>query len=110
MSTNAEWHYIQVPKLGRAWVGWGQAKNQDCMRKHGVSFEAMMVGLLENGITELRSHPNATRYPNQHILCIEINGYMHRCPCLISRSQDDEPCFFLKTIYPSRQSERKLRR
>lgn len=28
MSDDEEWHYIQVSKLGRAWVGWGQAKNQ----------------------------------------------------------------------------------
>lgn len=26
MSTNEEWHYIQVPKLGRAWVGWGASE------------------------------------------------------------------------------------
>lgn len=110
MGADEEWHYIQVPKLGRAWVGWGKAKNRECMRKHGVSFEAVLVGLIENGVAALRSHPNATRYPNQHILYIEVDGYMHRCPCLVSRSQDHEPCFFFKTIYPSRQAERELRR
>lgn len=109
MGADEEWHYIQVPKLGRAWVGWGKAKNRECMRKHGVSFEAVLVGLMECGVSALYQHPNATRYPSQHILEVEVCGYMHCSPCIVSRSSHDEPSFFLKTVYPSRKANGTLR-
>lgn len=35
-----EWHYIHITGLGDAWVGWGIAKNQTVMDKHGKPFEA----------------------------------------------------------------------
>lgn len=108
-SDDEEWHIIHIPRMGTAWIGWGKAKNKQVMLKHEVSFEAMLLGLLENGIADIREHPNTTRYPNQHILCVEISGYIHRCPCLYSRSAEDEPCFFLKTIYPNGKDQRALR-
>jgi hypothetical protein len=106
---DVEWHYIHIPGLGDAWVGWGITKNQTVMDKHGKPFEAFLIGMAENGIASIRPHPNTTDYPNQHILYAKVAGYMYRAPCVITRSKDDEPCFFLKTTQPDRKANKSLR-
>ena len=44
-------------------------------------------------------HPNKTKYPNQRVFVVEVDGYAYLVPYIES---DDE--IFLKTIIPSRKA------
>ncbi len=51
-------------------------------------------------------HSNTTKYGNQLILVVEIDGYAICVPCFIERNGD----FVMKKIYPSRKFSRMLLR
>jgi len=45
--------------------------------------------------------PNKTKYPNQKILVVSFDGYVHLVPFV-----EEEDHFFLKTMIPSRKATR----
>jgi uncharacterized DUF497 family protein len=81
---------------------WDEQKNEWLKKIRGVSFEDVVTASTEGKIVETMDHPNQKRYPNQQVLIIIINEYIHMVPFV-----EDEEKYFLKTIIPSRKMMKK---
>jgi uncharacterized protein DUF4258 len=80
-------------------------KNARLIRERGISFE-QIVALIESGkLIQVLKHPNATKYPNQLLYEVDVDGYVYVVPVV-----SDGQRLFLKTIYPSGKATRKHRR
>jgi len=66
-----------------------------------LCFEAVIIAIETGNLLDVREHPNPQRYPEQRILIVRLNGYVHLVPFV----ETDEH-FFLKTIIPSRKENR----
>jgi uncharacterized DUF497 family protein len=75
-------------------IRWNAGKNELLKRERGVCFEDV-ADLIRTG-EELDIIPHPSR-PNQRIIIVRINGYVHAVPFA-----EDAEGLFLKTIYPSR--------
>jgi hypothetical protein len=80
---------------------WNSAKNDALKAERGVSFESVVVAIESGGLLDILAHPNQAKYPQQQILVVAADNYVYLVPYL-----DDEDCFFLKTIIPSRKATR----
>ena len=59
---------------------------------------------IENGdVLDIIRHPNASRYPNQRVIVLNVEGYVYLVPYV-----EQKGTRFLKTIIPSSSSERYL--
>jgi len=67
----------------------------------GVSFEAVVVAIETGGLLDILAHPNQAKYPRQRILVVAADDYAYLVPFV-----EDEDCYFLKTIIPSRKATR----
>lgn len=79
-------------------------KNLKLLQKRGIGFEDVIVILDTKGYLAVIDHPNPTKYPNQQIYIIDVNGYAYLVP--FERHGDKT---ILKTIYPSRKITRLYR-
>jgi hypothetical protein len=73
-------------------------KNNRLRRERGVTFPMVIEAIAEKGVLLDFDHPNQTKYPNQRVLVVELEGYTYCVPYI--KGGDT---LFLKTIYPSRQ-------
>jgi hypothetical protein len=80
---------------------WSHEKNEQLLAARGLCFEAVIVAIETGNLLDVREHPNPQRYPEQRILIVRLNGYVHLVPFV----ETDEH-FFLKTIIPSRKENR----
>lgn len=80
---------------------WNPDKNAALQAERGVSFEAIVIAIENGGLLDVVVHPNARRYPNQKILVVALDGYVHLVPMV-----PDLQHTFLKTIIPSRKATR----
>ena len=74
-------------------------KNQLLINEKGVSFEEIIAAIDDNRLLDVLAHPNATKYANQKVYVVDINGYVYLVP-FVRQSKDR---VFLKTIFPSRK-------
>lgn len=79
-------------------VQWNQEKNTKLKLNRGVCFEDVENAIADNRILNIVPHHNPEKYPNQKILIVEINGYIHYVPFVEERHY-----YFLKSIIPSRK-------
>lgn len=79
-------------------VDWSEEKNAILKQTRNVCFEAVENAILEDRVLNIVPHHNLEKYPNQKILIVEINGYIHYVPFVESAD-----CYFLKSIIPSRK-------
>jgi len=84
---------------------WDESKNEWLKRERNISFERIVVGIEEGHLIDVLEHPNTTRYPNQWVLVVEIEGYAFCVPCIPEKEGD----YFLKTVFPSRRYTRHYR-
>ncbi|MFB0945925.1 MAG: uncharacterized DUF497 family protein [Spirosomataceae bacterium] len=77
---------------------WNEEKNVELIASRGISFEDVLFHISNGDFLAELKHPNAEKYPNQKILVVRINGYVH----YISFVEDDDK-YFLKSIIPSRK-------
>ena len=77
---------------------WNQDKNDWLRMDRGISFENIIYHLTHGGLINTIEHPNKERYPNQRILIVNVEGYVHLVPFV-----ETENTIFLKTIIPSRR-------
>ncbi len=56
---------------------------------------------IPGGLLDILAHPNQEKYPRQRILVVAADNYADLVPFV-----EDEDCFFLKTIIPSRKATR----
>ena len=75
-----------------------QEKNKRIFETRGVSFYQAIEAIAEKGILLDFEHPNQDKYPGQHILVIEMEGYIYCIPYIINGDT-----WYLKTIYPNRK-------
>lgn len=82
-------------------INWNEEKNAILKQSRNVCFEAVENAILENRILSIVPHHNLEKYPDQKILIVEINGYVHYVPFI-----ETEDSYFLKSIIPSRKHNR----
>jgi len=81
---------------------WNAEKNKLLLKERGITFEEV-VQKIESGSRVIETdHPNKSKYPNQKILIVDVEGYAYLVPCVIT-----EDGYFLKTIIPSRKATKK---
>jgi hypothetical protein len=87
---------ISALKIKR--IEWSKEKNAALKQSRNVCFEAVENAINDDRILNIVPHHNPEKYPNQKILLVEINGYVHYVPFV-----EDEDSYFLKSIIPSRK-------
>jgi uncharacterized DUF497 family protein len=80
---------------------WSPEKNEALKADRGVSFESVVVAIETGGLLDILAHPNQAKYPRQRILVVAADNYAFLVPFV-----EDEDCFFLKTVIPSRKATR----
>ncbi len=78
-------------------------KNQQLIQERHISFEDVIAALDNNKLLDTIDHHNKTKYANQEIYIIDINGYVYLVPFV----RKDTHIVFLKTIIPSRKLTKK---
>ena len=78
---------------------WNDEKNEFLKSARGVSFEEVVFHIQNGDVLDVSKHPNAARYPKQHIIVLNIEGYVYLVPYVKERG-----IRFLKTIIPSRKA------
>ena len=86
-------------------IRWDEQKNEWLKRNRGLGFERVVVLIEQGQVLEVMDHPDQTKYPNQKMAIVEIDGYA----CLVPYV-DDEEGVFLKTIILSRKATKKYLR
>lgn len=81
-------------------------KNAVLLQERGISFEQVIALIEQEGyVLNIQDHPNQSKYPNQKIYVVEIDGYCYLVPCVINKDK-----VFLKTIIPSRKATKEYRK
>jgi uncharacterized DUF497 family protein len=78
---------------------WDDEKNEFLKRTRGVSFEDVVFHIQNGDVLDIIKHANATRYPKQNIIVLNMDGYVYLIPYVKERGTR-----FLKTIIPSRKA------
>ncbi len=80
---------------------WSHEKNETLKVERRVSFEEVVLAIEANGLLDNLRPPNLTKYPNQSVFVVALDGYVYLVPYV------EEPNgFFLKTVIPSRKATR----
>ena len=80
---------------------WNGAKNERLKRQRGVSFEAVVLSIVEGGLLDILEHPNPAKYPDQKMFVVRIADSAFLVPFVETADE-----VFLKTIIPSRKATR----
>lgn len=78
---------------------WNSEKNAELIKERGISFERVIYHIEREGLLEIISHPNLSKYPNQKMFIVNIGNYAYLVPFV-----DNDREIFLKTIIPSRKA------
>ncbi|MCY4428205.1 MAG: toxin [Halieaceae bacterium] len=78
---------------------WDDEKNKPLERTRGLGFEEIIFHIQNGDILDIIEHPNVSRYPNQRIIVLNMDGYAYLVPFV-----EQEGTWFLKTIIPSRKA------
>lgn len=81
---------------------WDSQKNEKLKTARGISFEEIIITIVEGKLIKTLTHPNKKKYPNQKMYIVNINDYAYLVPFV-----EDEEKIFLKTIIPSRVATKK---
>ena len=84
------------------YFAWDEDKNNLLKETRNISFEEIVLSLSKNKLLEVVEHPNKQKYSNQRIFIVEVRDYAY-----IVLFVEDEEKYFLKTIYPSRETTKK---
>lgn len=80
---------------------WNSGKNKRLKRQRGVSFEEVVLSIVEGGLLDILEHPNPAKYPDQKMFVVRIADYAFLVPFVETADE-----VFLKTIIPSRKATR----
>jgi uncharacterized DUF497 family protein len=78
---------------------WNDEKNEFLKSARGVSFKEVVFHIQNGDVLDVIKHSNAVRYPKQHIIVLNIEGYVYLVPYVKERGVR-----FLKAIIPSRKA------
>lgn len=77
---------------------WDEKKNEWLKRERGVSFENIILAIIDGHVLDNIIHPNQGRYARQHMYIVEFEEYAFSVPYVMNQEK-----IFLKTIFPSRK-------
>ena len=80
---------------------WDDEKNALLEKTRGVGIEDVAFHIENGDILDIIRHPNASPYPNQRIIVLNMEGYVYLVPYVERKGTR-----FLKTIIPSRKATR----
>jgi uncharacterized DUF497 family protein len=80
-------------------IRWDTVKNEKLKSERDISFEAVLVAIIQGDTLDDSIHPNQEKYPNQRLLVVKINDYAYLVPYVEGDTE-----IFLKTIIPSRKA------
>lgn len=80
---------------------WSPEKNETLRADRGISFESIVVAVESGGLLDILAHPNQAKYRRQRVLVVACANYAYLVPFV-----EEEDCFFLKTVIPSRKATR----
>jgi len=83
-------------------VEWNEEKNEILKETRGVSFGDVETIINDGKILDVLPNPNNEKYPNQKLLVVRLNEYIHYVPFV-----EDSEKYFLKSIIPSRKMNTK---
>ena len=78
---------------------WNHYKNQKLIEVRKISFEDILFNIQKGRLLDDIEHPNKTKYPNQRVFVVAVDGYAYLVPYV-----EDNREIFLKTIIPSRKA------
>lgn len=78
---------------------WDAEKSEILEQTRGVTFEDVVFHIQHGDVLDIIKHPKADKYPNQQIIVLNIEGYVHLVPYVKKQGTR-----FLKTIIPSRKA------
>lgn len=81
---------------------WNPVKNELLKIDRGIGFENIVAAFEEGKVLDIYAHPNQRKYPEQHMLVVEIQEYAYVIPFVYEGEK-----VFLKTIFPSRRATEK---
>lgn len=81
---------------------WNDEKNELLKQVRKISFEEVVLAIENGNLVDRLKHPNSSRYPDQMIFYVNINGYIYAVPFV-----EDNEKMFLKTIMPDRKATKK---
>ena len=56
---------------------WNSGKNAELIKERGISFERVIYHIEKDGLLEVISHPNLSKYPNQKMFIVNrINFFL----------------------------------
>lgn len=84
------------------YYNWNPDKNERLKEERKISFEEIVFHILNGDEVAVMDHPNQSRYPNQKMSVVVIDGYAYLVPFVESETE-----IFLKTIIPSRKATKK---
>ena len=61
-------------------LNWNVEKNSWLKKNRNISFEEVVLAIVQHQIKEVYEHPNQAKYPKQKIYEIEINDYVYLVP------------------------------
>jgi hypothetical protein len=82
-------------------LDWSDEKNEFLEHTRGISFDEVLVLIQNGGVLDIIRHPNRSRYPDQNLIVLNVDGYVWLIPYVKQRGVR-----FLKTIIPSRKATR----
>jgi len=80
---------------------WNHDKNEQLKSERHISFEEITLAIESGGLLDILRHSNPDKYPNQRVLVVAAEGYVHLVPFV-----EEVDYYFLKTIIPSRKATR----
>ncbi|MBC8549495.1 MAG: toxin [Candidatus Brocadiales bacterium] len=78
---------------------WDNDKNGQLKLLRGIGFEQIVMHIARGDLLEIVNHPNASKYPEQQIIIVNVNEYAYLVPFVKKENE-----IFLKTIIPSRKA------
>ncbi|NOX19867.1 MAG: DUF4258 domain-containing protein [Nitrospirae bacterium] len=77
---------------------WSNTKNEKLKKERNISFEEIVLHIMQGDLLDIIEHPNRSKYPGQNIFIVKVNDYVYLVPYV-----EDEETVFLKTVIPSRK-------
>ncbi|HIP61127.1 MAG TPA: toxin [Sulfurovum sp.] len=79
-------------------VEWNNEKNALLKQTRNICFEDVEKIILDGGLLDIKPDFNIEKFPNQKILILRLNNYIHYVPFVMNNDT-----LFLKSIIPSRK-------
>lgn len=81
---------------------WDTQKDEQLKQERDISFEDILIAIDGGNLLDIVQHPNKSRYPNQKLFIVNMNGYAYIVPFVENKER-----VFLKTIIPSRKATKR---